>query len=385
MSRRSQSKTNPGAAIRVTAAQVAAFRLARHHLLSPRGNDPVVVCRDICGMQAQLMTAARMNIAARTRGLAPERIETALWEERTLVKSLCMRQTVHLLPAAEFHVYATAVRRSRVAAVERIMARFRITAADREALLRAILESLAAGPVAKGELTARVRPQVSSRVRAWMDRVWNPARLALVEGLICYGPDRGQQVTFARVDHWLPRAPKIAEDAAQRRLLKNFLRAYAPATLRDFSKWSGIPVAEARAAWESVKDELAEVSVLGRPAWLLRKDLEALRDAALDRPVVNLLAAFDPFLLAHAEKDHLLDRRDYKRVFRSLGWISPVVLLDGRVAGIWRHTPQRDGCLAVSVELFAKPAGTLCERLEEQAARVGEFLGRRVAMELVRR
>ena len=93
-------------------------------------------------MQAQLMPAAQWNIAARTRGLTPERIEAALWKERTLVKTLCMRQTVHLLPAAEFPVYAAAVRRSRVAAIERIMARFRITERDREALLRATLEAL---------------------------------------------------------------------------------------------------------------------------------------------------------------------------------------------------------------------------------------------------
>ncbi len=368
----------------VTLAQVAAFRLARHHLLSPAGSDPVAVCRDVCGVQAQLMPAAHMNIAARTRGLSPARIEAALWRERTLVKTLCMRQTLHLLPAAEFPVYAAAVRRSRVAAIERIMARFRITAGDREALLRAILEALADGPVAKGQLTARTRPRVSSRVRAWMDRVWNANRLALAEGLLCYGPSRGQQVTFVRVDRWLPGRRAVPEDEAQRRLLADFLRAYGPASLRDFSKWSGIPVAEARGAWESLADELAEVRVSGRPAWLLRKDLHALRASAFDSPVVSLLAAFDSYLLAHAEKDQFLEPRHYKRVFRSLGWISPVVLVNGCVAGTWRHSPGGSNRLTVSLELFAKPSGALCDRIEEQATRHGDFLGRRVELKFVR-
>lgn len=369
----------------VTPQQVAAFRLERHHLLSPKGDDPTVVCRDICGMQAQLMPAAKMNIAARTRGLSPARIEAALWQERTLVKTLCMRQTVHLLPAAEFHVYAAAVRQSRVAAIERVMARFRITAEDREGLLCAIMDALEDGPVAKRELAARTRPRVSSRMRAWMDRVWNANRLALVEGLICYGPDRGQQVTFVRVDRWLAGRRTIAEEEARRQLLARFLRGYGPAALRDFSKWSGIPVAEARAAWEGCADELAEVSVSGGRAWVLREDLKALRAAALDKPAVSLLAAFDPYLLAHAEKDYLLEPRHYKRVFRNLGWISPVVLLDGRVAGIWRHSPGRDGRLAVSVELFVKPTRASCERIEEQGTRLGEFLGRLVEMKFVPR
>ena len=374
MSRRSHPKTSPTTAISVTAAQVAAFRLARHHLLTAKGGDPVAVCRDVCGVQAQLMPAAQMNIAARTRGLSPARIEDALWQERTLVKTLCMRQTVHLLPAAEFRVYATAVRRSRVAAVERIMARFRITAADREALLGTIMETLEAGPVLKRELTARVRLRVSSRVRAWMDRVWNANRLALVEGLICYGPDRGQQVTFVRVDRWLPAQPAIAEDEAQRQLLARFLRAYGPATLRDFSKWSGIPVAEARGAWERSADELAEVKSTGRSAWLLRADLEALRDAAFDPPAVNLLAAFDSYLLAHADKEHLLEPRHYKRVYRALGWISPVVLVRGRVAGTWEHA-VRKGRVEISVQPFSAMSRAVKRGVEEEAGRLGQFLG----------
>ncbi len=364
--------------------QVAAFRLARHHLLSPAGSDPVAVCRAVCGVQAQLMPAAHLNMAARTRGLSRARIQSALWQERTLVKCLCMRQTVHLLPTAEFHVYAAAVRHSRVAAVERIMGRFRITLADREALLRAIMETLDTGPVAKGELTARIRPRVNSRVRAWMDRVWNAARLALVEGLICYGPDRGQQVTFVRVDRWLPSARTIAEAGAQRRLLADFLGSYGPATLQDFSKWSGIPIAEARRAWEASRDELAEVTVSGRPAWLLRKDLKTLQASRLDRLTVNLLAAFDSYLLAHAEKNHLIEPRHHKRVFRSLGQISPVVLVDGRVAGTWRHTGGSGGSLVVSAEMFAKPSAAIRERIEAVAARQEDFLGRRVGVKFVR-
>jgi hypothetical protein len=363
---------------------VAAFRLARHHLAAPKGNDAVEVCRDVCGVQAQLMPAARMAIGARTRGISPAQIEAALWQRRSLVKTLCMRQTVHLIPADEFSLYLTAVRTSRVCAVWRIMGRFGITAQEAETLNRATLEAIEVGALPMRELAFRVRPRVSSRVRAWMDRVWNPARLALVEGLICYGPDRGQQVTFVRVDQWLPGQRKIAEDEAQPLLLMKFLRTYGPATLRDFSNWSGIPVRDARAVWERVAGELTEVSLGGRGAWLLRKDLAELQGARLRGALVNLLPAFDSFLLAHAEKGHLVEPHHYKRVFRSLGQISPVVLLDGRIAGTWRQKIAGKTAWAVSVELFAEASRAIRKRIEEQAARHGEFLGRRAQVEFVR-
>ena len=360
--------------MRVDARQVAAFRLMRHHLLSPKTGDPVTVCRDVCGMQAQLMTAARMNIAARTRALLRADIEAALWEQRALVKTLCMRQTVHLLPAAEWHIYARAVRRSRVAAVVRIMERLRITPADREALLRATLESLEEGPLSKGELTARIRPRVSARVREWMDRVWNAARLALVEGLICYGPDRGQEVTFVRVDHWLRGRRAIEEDEAGRNLLGKFLRAYGPATLRDFCKWSGVPVTEARAWWDGSAEERVEVSIGGRQAWLLRDDVNVFRGAALEGTVVNLLAAFDPFLLAHAEKEHFLDPRFYKRVYRSHGWVLPVVLANGLAVATWTHAMERKRLL-VSIEPFGTLGRAVRQKIEREAEHLGWFLG----------
>ena len=366
----------------VSPQQVAAFRLARHHLLAPKGNDPVAVCRHVCGIQAQLMTAARMNLAARTRGLSPNAIEAALWRDRTLVKSLSIRQTVHLLAAEDFPVFAAAIRRSRLAAVVRVMERLRITPSDREALLRATLESLEGGPVAKGELTRRIRPRVSSRVREWMDRVWNAARLALVEGLICYGPDCGQQVTFVRVDRWLPAAPRLTAGEAQARMLAAFLRAYGPATPRDFAKWSGLSAPEARAAWDAA-GELAEVRVGGDRAWLVRADLPALRNAAFDGPAVRLLAAFDSYLLAHAEKEHLVESRYYKRVYRNQGWISPVVLVRGAVEATWEHAVAGD-----RLEITIHPFGTLPrdvrQGIEAEAGYLARFLGKPPAIAYAR-
>jgi len=326
------------------------------------------------------MPAAKMAIGARTRGLSPAAIEVALWRDRTLVKALCMRQTVHLLPAAEFSLYMTAVRKSRVAAIVRIMERFGITSRDTESLNRVTLELLEEGPLPLRELTSRVRLRAISRVRAWMDRVWNAARLALAEGLICYGPDQGVQATMVRVDQWLPRQKKFSEDEAQRVVLRKFLRAYGPATLRDFSKWSGIPAGEASAPWEQVQDELAEVSVSGQRGWLLRGDLAELCGSRLRGPLVNLLPAFDTFLLAHAEKHHLVEPQYYKRVYRSLGQISPVVLVDGRIAGTWRTERGKRGSFALSVELFRKSTRAVHAGIEQQAARVGQFLGRRAQL-----
>jgi len=61
---------------------------------------------------------------------------------------------------------------------------------------------------------------------------------------------------------------------------------------------------------------------------------------------VRLLAHFDPYLLGHRDKAALIDRGRYKRVFRTAGWIAPVLLVDGRIAGVWEPARTRDAFVA---------------------------------------
>ncbi len=351
---------------------VAAFRLARHHLTDRDQADLVAVCKDVCGVQAQLMSSAQMAFRARMRSITRAEFDSALYDRRTLVRTSCMRQTLHLLPAADFSLYIGALKKSRMAALWRIMSRFSIIPDELQAMNQAVVEALRAGPMSQRQLTAHIRPKVSKRVRAWMDKVWSVFRPAIVEGWICYGPERGAEVTFVRVDHWLPKQKPFAEREAKQILLRRYLAAYGPATQRDFSRWSGIPMSEVQPLWESLEKEFVRVCVEGHQASLLRQDLKHVAKPSR-QPVLRLLPGFDPYLLGHAEKEHLVDSSYYKRVYRNQGWISPVVLLDGRAIGTW-FCARRGKRLSLKVEPFGKFSPIIRAGIEEEAASWGGFL-----------
>ena len=95
--------------------------------------------------------------------------------------------------------------------------------------------------------------------------------------------------------------------------------------LRDFAYWCGISMAEARLVRPLLDAEIQEHGGL----MLLRSDLAVIQARPAQIRSVHLLPHFDVYLLAHSLKDHLIDSRFYKRVFRNLGWISPTVLIDG--------------------------------------------------------
>ena len=246
-------------------SQISAFRLTRHHFVDKNLADLTTVCRNVCGIQSQVMAAAQMAFWARMHGLTRADIHSALWKSRTLVKTSCMRQTLHLLPAADFSIYINALRRSRVEALRRIMSKFGITQKEFDGMNEAVMEALGGGPMTQRELTDQIAPKVGKNVRTWMEHVWSVFRPAIVEGLICYGPDRGQEVTFVRVDQWLPRQREVSAQEAQQVLLRRYLSAYGPATLQDFSRWTGIPMKEARAVGESLEENWGKsVSRIGK-------------------------------------------------------------------------------------------------------------------------
>lgn len=355
--------------------QVHAFRLRRHHLADAAGEDIVTICRDVCGVQAQVLTAAQLQFWARNPAITPAAVNRALWQKRSLVKASLMRQTLHLIPAHDFPLYIAAQRSTRVKAVLAVMARFKITREEAGEFSRLMLNVLDSGPAPHTAIAAAVRPKVSKRVRAWMDKVSSVVRLPLAEGRICYSPGEGNQATFIRTENWLPVQKPVDETEARVELLRRYLRAYGPATLKDFAYWCGISMAEAGAIRPLLEAELVDQNGL----LLLRADLKTFEAGAGRVSSVHLLPHFDVYLLAHSRKDHLVEERFYKRVFRSQWWISPVVLIDGRIAGVWAYELGRQS-IEVGIELFSRVTRSCRDEIKARAQSLAEFFQRALSL-----
>jgi hypothetical protein len=198
--------------------------------------------------------------------------------------------------------------------------------------------------------------------------------LVAARGVICYGPPRGNEPTFVRADAWIPQWLDIPREEAEELLLRTYLQAFGPATNADFALWSGITLTDARQVWARVQRELASVHVEGWEAAVLRKDLKELVQAEFEHPLVNLLPYFDSFLLGHREREHLAAAEHRPKIYRAQGWISPVVLVDGRVAAVWEHTRERDH-LRLRVTKFGSIARPIGSRIAEEAESLGRFLG----------
>lgn len=331
------------------------------------------MCRDVGGIQAQVMSAAELSLWTRRRATRRADVQAALWQRRELVKTTSMRMTLHLLPADDFSLYISAMKASSLANMHRLLKRIGAGPTHVDTMIATVLEALADGPKTQQDLLIRAKQKASRAMQTWLKYAWSAMRPAILEGLICYGPPRGAEATFVRVDQWLPKQKTIDGAEARAALATRFLTAFGPATPRDFSKWSGLKSADAQAAFDSLGETIVAVTTEGAPGWILRRDLAKLADSRVDA-APRLLPAFDTYLLAHALKDHLIDPRFYKRVYRNQGWLSPVVLVSGRIVAVW-FLEQRARTYTVDV----RPFGTLDKRVRngiaQEAQALGAFLG----------
>ncbi len=377
----------------VTWKQVAAFRLTRHHLRERAPVEALVqVAGDIAGAQAQLPSAAQIALWTRVRDLQAAQIEDAL-NKRVLVKAACMRRTLFLVPSDRLAVF---VRGSTRRAEKGI--RWTLKKGVPEQVIEAAMKATQAvldEPLTRTEIAEQVSRILGVQLLAvhgggWGSRgkvaavsvghiafpVVELMHLVGARGVVCYGPARGQEPTFVRADAWIPGWKDVPVEQAEIELLRLYLRAFGPATPRDFSLWSGMTLTEARQIWGHEQPGLVPVSIEGWRAELLQEDVDALlgTKARFGQPLVRLLPYFDTFLLGHEGRDHLVDRDHRTSIFRPQGWIAPVVLVNGQAAGIWGYVWEGQQ-VQVKVQPFDEFPKGVRKGIEAEADGLGRFLG----------
>jgi hypothetical protein len=177
-----------------------------------------------------------------------------------------------------------------------------------------------------------------------------------------------------RADAWIPHWQDVVQEQAEVDLLRMYLRAFGPATPTDFAMWSGMTLTDARAIWAREQSGLAAVNVEGWAAEVLREDIQELAQARFEQPVLRMLPYFDTFLLGHKERDHVVAREHQPLVYRAQGWITPVVLIDGRAAAVWEYAREGDR-LRVKVTAFGPLSQGIAEGIQAEAVDLARFLG----------
>ncbi|MGI8984815.1 MAG: winged helix DNA-binding domain-containing protein [Acidimicrobiales bacterium] len=358
----------------------------RHRLAtSARIDDAVAIADAVVALHGTDPATVFLSAAARMATPSAERLEQALYDERLLVRTLCMRRTMFVLPVGLVPVVQAACTDALVPGERaRTLAMLREAGvADPDTHLRALGAATVTAIEKAGEATgaelAKLVPGLRQKLivgvgTKWEGTVGMTTRVLFLlstEQKVVRGRPKGgwnsSAYRWSPISAWVPATatPPTADDA-RIELCRRWLGAFGPATIADLKWWSGLTLGQVRLALASIAVEAVDLD--GEPGIVLADDVEPTPAPA---PWVALLPSLDPTTMGWKQRDWYLGGHG-KALFDTNGNAGPTVWADGRIIGGWA---QRKDTGEVVFRLLEDAGAEVAAAVAAEAARLTAWLG----------
>jgi hypothetical protein len=354
----------------MTPDEILRRRLENQRLARTSFRKPEDVVGWFGAMQAQDYLGSLWAIGLRMKK-ATEALVEAAEARRAIIRTWPMRGTLHFVAAADAR-WMTRLLAPRVMA--RNAARLK-REVDVDASLVARARDVVARALEGGrrlERTAVYAALEERRIRTTNSRGLHILLCLAMEGTLCLAGRQGKQHTFALFDEWIPKSKTPERDEALAELACRYFTSHGPATARDFMWWAGLTANDAAIALDGAAVSLTKEDFEGSVYWQGKRRAKVHESNA---PQVKLLPAFDEYTVAYQDRALLADRASR---LSKMGILGPVVVIDGRVAGLWKRT-LGESTVNITIHASRKLTRAQGEALQQETREYGEFLGRQVS------
>jgi hypothetical protein len=350
------------------ASLIAGARLRSQQLVGSTSATPVEAVNRMLALQGQDLPGVKWSAALRAPGSTAADLDRAL-ENGELVRSWPLRGTLHLVAAADLHwMLGLTAERS----IQGMATRHRQLGLDSETFSKAA--SVATAALLGGRSLDRdaffgefEKHGISTAGQRGGHLLWYLS----LSRLVCLGPPRGTGQAIVLLEEWVPRPRRLERDEALAEFALRYFTSHGPATLKDFTWWSKLLLADARRGLDAVRGELRELVIDETSYWLAAD----LADGPPARSL-SLLPGFDEYLLGYQDRGAVLaDEHSERIVPGKNGMFLPTIVSNGKVVGLWRRRST-----ASDVEVTPEPFGDLsaaeATRLRRAATAYARYLGK---------
>ncbi len=170
---------------------------------------------------------------------------------------------------------------------------------------------------------------------------------AEIDGIICGGKQKGGKPTYAILAEWVPIKNRTYRDEALKELALRYFTSRGPATVQDFSWWSGLSSSNSKLALELNKSNLISETIENKTFWFVDS-------SNMPKPInkeIYLLPAFDEFLISYRDRSASLLSIDNKKTISDNGIFYPTILMGGQIIGTWKRN-VKDNHIILTINLF---------------------------------
>ena len=348
---------------------ISNVRLTAQQIASAKFTAPKEIVSWMGAMQAQDYNMAKWAIGVRLPGATDSIIESA-FSKGEILRTHVLRPTWHFVSADDIYwmLELTAPHMNRA-----MKSRQKALGLDEKIFAKSnstIERSLASGKhFTRAELIAEIEKAGIVPNSLQSLHLMEHAEL---NGIICSGIKRDKEHTYALLEKRVKRTKPITREEALAKLAERYFTSHCPATLEDFTWWSGLNATDARHALEMIKKNFIAETIKSKTYWFTDSFSIPLKN----KSSLYLLPAFDEFMISYKDRTAMLQMEHHSRAFSSNGIFWPTIVMNGKVIGLWKRTIQKDKVIT-EAEFFKKASGAAVDLFKKESKKYGKFLDRK--------
>jgi len=345
---------------------IAMARLTNQHIAGTKYTKAAELVQSMGAVQAQDYAMSKWGIGLRLRDAEESDIEKAI-DKGTLIRTHVLRPTWHIVAATDIY-WMLALSAAKIKAQMQTMNRQLELSEKLFTKSNGIIEK----ELGKGKHLPREALSLALEKEKIATRDTRLAHLlvrAELDGIICSGKTQGHKKTYAMLAERVPQKNLLNKEESLALLAKKYFASRGPATVEDFSWWSGLTLTDARRGLESIKKDLLCEKIAGSECWFGHKMQTPVKPAAS----VYLLPAFDEFIISYKDRSASLPAEHGKKALTGNGIFYPVIIVNGKVTGLWKRSVQKN-TLHIETSFFEKPGRTTERLLKNEIKRLQQFL-----------
>ncbi|GCE15205.1 hypothetical protein KTT_50640 [Tengunoibacter tsumagoiensis] len=347
-------------------------RLDHQGISRPLFSDALAAVDWLVAVQAQDYGAAKWALALRIPEATEQEIDRA-FDAGTILRTHVMRPTWHFVTPADIR-WLLALTAHRVMALNSSLCRKLLL--DHATFLRSndiITRALEGGNyLTRPELVAHLK-QAGIRVEEDLQSTLFMMQAEL-DGIICSGPRRGKQFTYALLDERAPQTKRLDRDEALAHFTRRYFTSHGPATVQDFAWWSGLTITDVKAGLAMAASDLVSDSIDGQTYWFAPSQPATLRQAQ----IAYLLPNYDEYVVGYTDRSAIFDLAHTDRLdTRGNVLFTNTIVLNGQIIGTWKRTLKKETVI-VELNLFLSLNDEQMQAILQASQRYGEFLEKKV-------
>jgi hypothetical protein len=319
----------------MTNSDLLRLRLANQHITTNTFGDLPELLSYLCAVQAQEYGSAKWALGLRMKKATHDAVERA-YNDGHILRTHLMRPTWHFVAPADIR-WLLQLTAPRVHAMNAYM--YRQMELDEKVFKKSndALVNMLEG----GQMLTRasiVAGWERMKIKAEGIRLACLLMYAELEGIICSGPREGKQFTYALLEERVPvKGNTFTKDEALATIATRYFTSRGPATVRDFTWWSGLGAAEVKQAVAMLPKEFEEV-VVNDQAYIF--NAATMPDKA-NPNTAFLMPNFDEYGICYKDRS-LMDGNTTTHDFITKNGTSvQTLIVDGKIAGTWKAVTKR--------------------------------------------